>query len=97
MEELNSIDLNAIAHTLYPDIDTLIIQKMIAFNTAVHHQTMQTRAFGMEGSPWEFNLRDVLRWLSLLQSSSGLDIQRNSAVEYVGLLYLQRFRSLPDR
>ncbi|GAA5967871.1 hypothetical protein JCM11641_005792 [Rhodosporidiobolus odoratus] len=97
MEELNSTDLNAIAAALYPDIDPTILGKMITFNTTVHRQTMEARAFGMEGSPWEFNLRDVLRWLSLIRASSGLDKRRNEAVEYTRLLYLQRFRNLSDR
>ncbi|BGP16616.1 hypothetical protein JCM10213_000468 [Rhodosporidiobolus nylandii] len=97
MEELNSTDLNAIAAALYPDIDAAVLSKMIAFNSTVHRLTMEARAFGMEGSPWEFNLRDVLRWLTLVRSSSGLDARRNEAIEYTRLLYLQRFRNLGDR
>ncbi|KAK4705526.1 midasin, partial [Phenoliferia sp. Uapishka_3] len=97
MEELNSIDLNAIATSLFPDIAPAVVEKMISFNSDIHRQTMDARAFGMEGSPWEFNLRDVLRWLALVRSSSGLDLARGDAVEYVGLLYLQRFRTLQDR
>ncbi|GAA5925946.1 AAA family ATPase midasin [Sporobolomyces koalae] len=97
MEELDSVDLNAIAAALYPDIDEEILRKMIAFNTRVHQLTMEARSFGMEGAPWEFNLRDVLRWLSLIRSSSGLDARRGEAIEYFGLLYLQRFRNLSDR
>lgn len=97
MEELDSVDLNAIAAALYPDIDSEIVRKMIAFNSRVHELTMDARSFGMEGSPWEFNLRDVLRWLTLIRSSSGLDARRGEAIEYFGLLYLQRFRNLSDR
>jgi midasin len=97
MEELDSTDLNAIAAALYPDIDAEILRKMIAFNTRVHQLTMEARSFGMEGSPWEFNLRDVLRWLTLVRSSSGLDARQGEAIEYFGLLYLQRFRNLSDR
>ncbi|GAA5887759.1 hypothetical protein JCM16303_005070 [Sporobolomyces ruberrimus] len=97
MEELDSVDLNAIAAALFPDIDSEILRKMIAFNTRVHQLTMEARSFGMEGSPWEFNLRDVLRWLTLVRSSSGLDARRGEAIEYFGLLYLQRFRNLSDR
>ncbi|GJN90851.1 hypothetical protein Rhopal_003865-T1 [Rhodotorula paludigena] len=97
MEELDSTDLNAIAAALYPDMDAAVLRKMIAFNSDVHRATMETRAFGIEGSPWEFNLRDVLRWLTLIRSSTGLDARRNEAVEYFGLLYLQRFRNASDR
>ncbi|GAA5820590.1 hypothetical protein JCM11251_003065 [Rhodosporidiobolus azoricus] len=97
MEELDAIDLNAIAAALYPDMDAAILSKMIAFNSTVHRQTMEQRAFGMEGSPWEFNLRDVLRWLTLVRSSSGLDTRQHEAIEYIRLLYLQRFRDSADR
>ncbi|GAA5896896.1 hypothetical protein JCM8208_007119 [Rhodotorula glutinis] len=97
MEELDSTDLNAIAAALYPDMDPAVLRKMIAFNSTVHRQTMDARSFGVEGSPWEFNLRDVLRWLTLVRSSTGLDARQHDAVEYFGLLYLQRFRNARDR
>ncbi|GAA6063185.1 hypothetical protein JCM10212_006851 [Sporobolomyces blumeae] len=97
MEELDSTDLNAIAAALFPEIKASVLERMIAFNSRVHRQTMETRSFGMEGSPWEFNLRDVLRWLTLIRSSSGLDSRRGEALEYFGLLYLQRFRNIADR
>ncbi|KPV75029.1 uncharacterized protein RHOBADRAFT_53933 [Rhodotorula graminis WP1] len=97
MEELDSTDLNAIACALYPDMDPAVLRKMIAFNSSVHRATMDARKFGAEGSPWEFNLRDVLRWLSLVRSSTGLDARQHDAVEYFGLLYLQRFRNSRDR
>ncbi|KAK4056723.1 AAA ATPase midasin [Microbotryomycetes sp. JL221] len=97
MEELDARDLEAIAAALYPDMDAVVVEKMVAFNTEVHRQTMDSRKFGLEGSPWEFNLRDVLRWLSLIQASTGLDVHHGQAVEYFGLLYLQRFRTLKDR
>ena len=97
MEELDSTDLNAIAAALYPDMDPAVVRKMISFNSTVHRQTMDARTFGVEGSPWEFNLRDVLRWLTLVRSSGGLDARQHEAVEYFGLLYLQRFRTSRDR
>ncbi|BGP48616.1 AAA ATPase midasin [Rhodotorula kratochvilovae] len=97
MEELDATDLNAIAGALHPDMDAAVLEKMIAFNSTVHRQTMDARAFGVEGSPWEFNLRDVLRWLSLVRSSTGLDARQHEAIEYFGLLYLQRFRNARDR
>lgn len=97
MEELNSLDLNAIAKALYPDVEPAVLERMIAFNSSIHHQMMDSRSFGLEGSPWEFNLRDVLRWLSLMRSSGGLDTRQGESIEYVGLLYIQRFRNAKDR
>ncbi|BGP32484.1 AAA ATPase midasin [Rhodotorula toruloides] len=97
MEELDSVDLNAIASALFPEFDAAVLSKMVAFNSQIHRETMDARHFGMEGSPWEFNLRDVLRWLTLVRSSTGLDIHRRDPLEYVLLLYLQRFRNSGDR
>lgn len=97
MEELDRSDLRAIAEALFPTVDTAILERMIAFNQRVHEETTVGRSFGMEGSPWEFNLRDVLRWLSLVQASSGFDAHRFQPLEYVRLLYLQRFRNRADR
>ncbi|BGP25033.1 midasin [Rhodotorula toruloides] len=97
MEELDSTDLNAIASALFPEVDVDVLSKMIEFNSRVHRETMDVRHFGTEGSPWEFNLRDVLRWLTLVRSSTGLDIHRRDPLEYVRLLYLQRFRNSADR
>ncbi|GAA6035232.1 hypothetical protein NBRC10512_006266 [Rhodotorula toruloides] len=97
MEELDSTDLNAIASALFPEFDAAVLSKMIAFNSQIHRETMDARHFGMEGSPWEFNLRDVLRWLTLVRSSTGIDIHRCDPLEYVRLLYLQRFRNSADR
>ena len=97
MEELNSIDLNSIASTLFPEFGPTLLSRMIAFNTAIHRHSMGSRSFGMEGAPWEFNLRDVLRWLSLLRASTKLDRRPHEPVEYAGLLFLQRFRNAQDR
>ncbi|GAA5875503.1 hypothetical protein JCM3774_003651 [Rhodotorula dairenensis] len=97
MEELDSSDLRAIAAALFPTVDGVVLERMITFNQRVHEETTIARSFGMEGSPWEFNLRDVLRWLSLVQASSGLDTHRFQPLEYVRLLYLQRFRNRRDR
>lgn len=53
--------------------------------------------FGMSGSPWEFNLRDVLRWCELI---THYHTDHNICPKphgFVDLLYLQRFRNLEDR
>ncbi|GAA6026009.1 hypothetical protein JCM8202_000005 [Rhodotorula sphaerocarpa] len=97
MEELDSVDLREIASALFPRVEVSILDRMIAFNQRIHQETTVARSFGMEGSPWEFNLRDALRWLTLVQTSSGLDLQPHSPQEYARLLYLQRFRNLADR
>lgn len=35
--------------------------KLIRFNKLLHEDTMVHHKYGQKGSPWEFNLRDVIR------------------------------------
>lgn len=95
MEELTNDDLIHICQHLYPSTDTNIIAKMIEFNRRLHVETTVRKTFGSQGAPWEFNLRDVLRWLEVLHHSSPLELHYPS--EFVDLVYLQRFRSAEDR
>jgi len=48
--------------------------------------------FALDGSPWEFNLRDVIRWATLVSTNSGRQPE-----DYLRVVYLDRFRSLADR
>jgi midasin len=97
MEELDSTDLSTIASTLHPEASTETLASMISFNSDVHLQTTTMHKFGAEGAPWEFNLRDVLRWLEIMRVPSALDLCQGDPLEYAGLLYIQRFRSARDR
>ena len=48
------------------------VHRMIRFISELEDQIIVHRSFGSQGSPWEFNLRDTLRWLNLLNSSDPL-------------------------
>jgi midasin (ATPase involved in ribosome maturation) len=85
-------DLNFIANALFPELGSEMIAQMIQFNTEVYRATMETFAFGRDGAPWEFNLRDILRWCKLVKTSA-----ERSPDAFVQLLYLQRFRTHNDR
>lgn len=64
-----------------------LLETMIAFNNAMHRDTMGGGAdgesdsdgpsqplYGAEGRPWEFNLRDLFRWCALVcESACALD------------------------
>ncbi|KAJ1918062.1 AAA ATPase midasin [Mycoemilia scoparia] len=50
-----------------------VIQNVLDFNYAMHERTMSSRQFGRDGSPWEFNLRDVARWLEIASASKRTD------------------------
>ena len=66
MEALEASDLLFIAQALHPAIPAASLRKMIAFNERMREDTMVGRKFGQAGAPWEFNLRDVLRWCQLI-------------------------------
>lgn len=42
---------------------------MVAFLADLHHAANVTCSFGAAGGPWEFNLRDLLRWCQLAESA----------------------------
>ena len=69
MEAMSAHDLGFIATALHPKLPPPIVRRMIAFNSALQTAVSKARAFGSTGGPWEFNLRDVLRWCELVESA----------------------------
>ncbi|WWD07578.1 hypothetical protein V865_005679 [Kwoniella europaea PYCC6329] len=95
LQEHTSEDLRIICKDLHP-MPQDVIEKMILFNEEMREQTMISRTIGREGSPWEFNLRDLFRWFNLLASPNGLEKSHHPA-EYFWMVYRQRFRNERDR
>lgn len=93
IEELTPDDLYTVCSHIFPDINESVLRGMITFNIQLSERVTLQRAFGQDGSPWEFNLRDVVRWGTLLTSSNSL---RDPQL-YLQTVYLQRFRNLRDR
>ena len=46
-----------------------LLTRMVLLLDDLHCKTNVERAFGGAGSPWEFNLRDLLRWCHLAESA----------------------------
>lgn len=67
MDALHEDDFLFIASALYPSIPRTLLTKLIEFNAQVHTDTMVQCKYGQTGSPWEFNLRDVLRSCHLIE------------------------------
>lgn len=95
IRELSSSDYHLICAHLFPTHSSDTLNRMITFNDRLQDEVMVRRSFGREGSPWEFNLRDLLRWLSLLHIHD--DAQAPSPAEFIRSVYLQRFRNEADR
>ncbi|CAE6514392.1 unnamed protein product [Rhizoctonia solani] len=94
VEALSRGDLQVICGLIDPNMDKNLAD-MLTFNERLCEQVINQGRFGREGSPWEFNLRDLIRWISLWKSP-GLP-STNSPLEYIEDAYLARFRSHDDR
>lgn len=95
VDTLGLEDLQLIASRLYPDVCENDASKLIKFVVLLDHEVSRKRSFGSLGGPWEFNLRDTLRWLGLLSSAAGpMAFQEPS--EFLGIVK-HRFRTSKDR
>ncbi|CAE6347638.1 unnamed protein product [Rhizoctonia solani] len=94
VEALSQDDLRVICGLVDPNLGNGLAD-MLKFNERLCEQVVNQGRFGREGSPWEFNLRDLIRWISLWKSP-GLP-STDSPLEYVEDAYLARFRTLNDR
>jgi midasin len=93
VEELHPTDQLLISRHLFPDYPVEWLEGMITFNSRLNEEIVQKKAFAREGGPWEFNLRDLIRWGSLLKGNERLA----HPSEHLHTLYLHRFRALEDR
>jgi midasin (ATPase involved in ribosome maturation) len=66
IDKFEPFDLLFITKNLFPQIDESDLKKMIQFNEELYRDTMVLCKYGRKGSPWEFNLRDILRWCQLM-------------------------------
>ncbi|CEJ89459.1 Putative Midasin [[Torrubiella] hemipterigena] len=89
-------DLLLIAGHNFPSLPSDVVSKLIQFVFAIGHQLMVTKSFGAQGAPWEFNLRDVLRWLHLLSSKDPV-FKAAELDDFIDIVIRQRFRAESDR
>ena len=54
---------------LHPGVPQGVRARMVAFLQALHGAANVQRSFGASGGPWEFNLRDLLRWCQLVEQA----------------------------
>lgn len=93
VDALHEDDFLFISSALHPSIPKTFLSKLIEFNARLHNDTMVQCRYGQIGSPWEFNLRDVLRSCHLIEGAQG------SSKEdcFLNVVYLQRMRTFEDR
>ncbi|KAF2725998.1 P-loop containing nucleoside triphosphate hydrolase protein [Polychaeton citri CBS 116435] len=95
-DPFRAADMISIAQSAFPATDDLQVRQAVNFVSRLDFEVSHRRRFGIAGGPWEFNLRDVFRWLQLTSSQVGPP--RSAGVkDIVDVLFSQRFRSESDR
>jgi len=89
-------DLQLICKHNFRDVSDELITTIITFVSQLEQEVVHKRRFGSQGGPWEFNLRDILRWLQLLTSTAPL-LAAATPSDFLNLIFRQRFRSPRDR
>lgn len=92
-DPLTAIDIKRVCSEVFPSTTGPIVEDIVDFAFAVQRRINTDRSFAASGSPWEFNLRDILRWLSLVQDPA----ETPHAVYYANLIIRQRLRTDTDR
>jgi midasin len=93
VDPLTPADLLQISKHMFPNYPEDWLHRMIMYNSRLEEETSVKHSFGRNGSPWEFNLRDISRWGALLQRTD----TPLHPVEHLRTVYLSRFRTVPDR
>ncbi|WCJ27054.1 Midasin [Euphorbia peplus] len=93
IDELVEDDYLYISSSLFPSIPRPLVSKLIFFNKKLHEDVMVHHKFAQDGSPWEFNLRDVIRSCQIIQGTS----KKLTSDSFLDILYVQRMRTPSDR
>ncbi|KMT04854.1 hypothetical protein BVRB_7g170240 isoform A [Beta vulgaris subsp. vulgaris] len=93
VDELGEHDYHYICRSRFPAIPESILTRLIAFNKRLYEDTMLHHKFAQQGSPWEFNLRDIMRSCQIIEGSSGY--MKNDS--FLDVVYVQRMRTAVDR
>jgi midasin len=89
-------DLRTIASARHGTVDEDTITRMISFISVLDREVSLNRSLGSQGSPWEFNLRDTLRWLDMLTAKSPF-LNASEVADFLDVVVRQRFRTQTDR
>ncbi|KAK3943064.1 hypothetical protein QBC46DRAFT_282877 [Diplogelasinospora grovesii] len=89
-------DLLYITAKKFAKIGSETQHQLIEFMSRLDDAVVTARSFGAQGSPWEFNLRDTLRWGDLLTSHHPL-IASGKPDDFLDVIIRQRFRTERDR
>ena len=93
MMDYTSNDVQSICHHRFADNQNLSSDIINQIVTKVEEldQKVKSRQFGALGSPWQFNLRDLMRF------ANGTVMNPELLERYLKLVFCQRFRTLHDQ
>eukprot|EP01060_Flectonema_neradi_P002806 TRINITY_DN1176_c7_g1_i2.p1 TRINITY_DN1176_c7_g1~~TRINITY_DN1176_c7_g1_i2.p1 ORF type:complete len:4783 (+),score=1214.99 TRINITY_DN1176_c7_g1_i2:66-14351(+) len=83
-------DLVLITKTLFGSLGDNILEKVVTFIERIDQLINKDKQIGRCGGPWEFNLRDICRWCSMLRDGM-------SPWFCCYTLFVLRFRTQTDR
>ncbi|TGJ70145.1 hypothetical protein EYR41_006129 [Orbilia oligospora] len=95
IRSLQQEDLLAISQHTFPNFDAEDYAKVVEFSSQLSKGLTQDKSFGVSGAPWEFNLRDTLRWLEITARETPLPA-RKTLEQYFRAIVSHRFRSEED-
>ncbi|KAK4503097.1 hypothetical protein PRZ48_006524 [Zasmidium cellare] len=95
-DSFKSEDLMMICQRTFPGLPVDYIEKTVSFVTKLNGEVAERRSFGSSGGPWEFNLRDIARWLGLASADEAL-LRAGTPRDFAIMLCTQRFRTANDR
>ncbi|XP_030490703.2 midasin isoform X2 [Cannabis sativa] len=93
VDELVEEDYDSICSLRFPNIPSSLLKNLILFNKRLYEDTMLHHKFAQEGSPWEFNLRDVFRSCEIIYGAP----DKSKEYCFLNTVYLQRMRTEDDR
>ncbi|KAK6348296.1 AAA ATPase midasin [Orbilia javanica] len=95
IRSLQQDDLLAISQHTFPNFESEDYAKIVDFSSQLSKNLAQDKSFGVSGAPWEFNLRDTLRWLEITAQKTPLPAQR-TLEQYFRTIVSHRFRTGED-
>jgi midasin len=100
IEALTVEDFSFVLQTTFPMLPKSLVDLMSKFSSTIQEEICQKGTFGAKGSPWDINLRDLMRWAHLTVNANRDEISTKSEFEpelYVDLIYGLRMRCSKDR
>lgn len=93
VQELTPSDLLLICRHMFPTVPEDFLGAMIGYTSRLSEEVKTRRNFARHGAPWEFNLRDVIRWATLLKQAG----PQAHPADFLTQVFLERFRTNVDR